>query len=282
MKIPDVSSFVKKTIYDTKTSQFEKKLTDHDHDKYIATPEFNTLAAVFNARLAEGNLITKTDFDAKLSSHNRNMSNKSKHLPVANELKMLKTFDSSYFIGKRHFEEDGTQNYLVFQPMYRYFKRIAGVGNANYIYYWQSKGLSEETINSIKTPNHSITPNLDYYGTKTRVEFNGSCLKEDKITYTHGKIGNIYIVYELTGSQSEDNDPTVRNSLFGAVSLTKNADIDKYQYSRYGIGFDRRGSSSYPGTGLGRNVIIFGVNMSSSTKIDNRKKGIWVRVQHKD
>ena len=83
MKIPDVSSFVKKTIYDTKTSQFEKKLTDHDHGKYIATPEFNTLAAVFNARLAQGNLITKTDFDAKLSSHNRNMSNKSKHLPVA-------------------------------------------------------------------------------------------------------------------------------------------------------------------------------------------------------
>ena len=92
-------------------------------------------------------------------------------------MKKLKTFDSSYFIGKSHFEEDGTQNYLVFQPMYRYFKRIAGVGNGNYIYYWQSKGLSDEKINSIKTSNHSITPNLDYYSTKTRVELNGSCLK---------------------------------------------------------------------------------------------------------
>ena len=157
-------------------------------------------------------------------------------------MKKLKTFDSSFFIGKSHFEKDGTQNYLVFQPMYRYFKRIAGVGNGNYIYYWQSKGLSDEKINSIKTPNHSITPNLDYYGTKTRVEFNGSCLKQDKIMYIHGKIVNIYIVYELTASNSDDNDPTIKNSLFAAVTLTKNADIDKYRYSSYGIGFDRRGS----------------------------------------
>ena len=63
---------------------------------------------------------------------------------------------------------------------------------------------------------------------------------------------------------------------FGAVSLTKNADINKYKYSGYGIGFDRHGSFSFPGTGLGRNVIIFGVDMSSSTKIDNRKKDILV------
>ena len=94
-------------------------------------------ASVFNARLAQANLITKTDFDAKLSSLNRKItSNKSKHLLVENELKKLKTFDSSYFVGKSHFEEDGTQYYLVFQPMYRYFKRIAGVGNGSYIYYW--------------------------------------------------------------------------------------------------------------------------------------------------
>ena len=47
-------------------------------------------------------------------------SNKSKHLLVENKLKKLKTFDSSYFIGKSHFEEDDAQNYLVFQPMHRY------------------------------------------------------------------------------------------------------------------------------------------------------------------
>ena len=57
------------------------------------------------------------------------------HLLVENELKKLKIFDSSYFIGKSYFEEDGIQNCLVFLPMYRYFKRIAGVGNSSYIYY---------------------------------------------------------------------------------------------------------------------------------------------------
>ena len=86
----------------------------------------NKLASdVFNARLAQANLITKTYFDAKLSSLNRKITqNKSKLLLVENILNKLKNFDSSYFIRKSHFGEYGTQNYLVFQPMYRYFKVI--------------------------------------------------------------------------------------------------------------------------------------------------------------
>ena len=76
----------------------------------------------FNAKLAQENLITKTDFDVKLSILNRKViANKTKHLLVKNELKKLKTFDLSYFRGKSHFEEDGTQNYLVFQPIYKHF-----------------------------------------------------------------------------------------------------------------------------------------------------------------
>ena len=68
--------------------------------------------------ISRANLIIKTDFDAKLSSLNRkSTANKSKHLLVENELNKLKTFDSIYFIDKSHFEEDGTQNYLVFQPL---------------------------------------------------------------------------------------------------------------------------------------------------------------------
>ena len=70
--------------------------------------------------------------------------------------------------------------------------------------------------------------------------------------------------------------PTLENCLFGAVTLTKNPDIGRYKYSGCGIGFDRHGSFSFPGTGLGRNVIILGVDMSSSTKIDNRKKYILI------
>ena len=70
---------------------------------------------------------------------------------------------------------------------------------------------------------------------------------------------------------SSINYPTLENCLFGFVKLTKNADIDKYRYSGYGIGFDRNTSFSF-GNEICKNVIIFGVDMSSSTKIDNRKK----------
>ena len=80
--------------------------------------------------------------------------------------------------------------------MYRDFKQIAGVGNGSYIYYWQSKGLSGGRLNSISESNYKVTPNLNYYGTKSRVEFYGSCLKQDKATFNHGKVVNIYTVYK--------------------------------------------------------------------------------------
>ena len=104
---------------------------------------FDKLAVdVFNARTAQANLVTKADFDAKLSSLNRKItSNKTKHVLVENELNKLKIFDSSYFIGKSHFEEGGVQNYLVFQPLNKYFKVIA---RTSYVSSWQSKGLSGE------------------------------------------------------------------------------------------------------------------------------------------
>ena len=71
---------------------------------------------------------------------------------------------------------------------------------------------------------------------------------------------------------THSDDPTLKNGLFGAVTLTKNADIDKYGYSGYGIGFDRRPSFTFPDGGFGQNVLFFGVDMSSSTHIDNPKK----------
>ena len=103
----------------------------------------------------------------------------------------LKTFDSSYFIGKSHSEEDGTQNYLVFQPINKYFKVIT---NTDYDSSWKSKGLPAESIKPPATSDNSLTPKLNYYGTKTRVKFNGSCLQQSNISYTYSTIVNIYIV----------------------------------------------------------------------------------------
>ena len=137
--------------------------------------------------------------------------------------------------------------------------------------------MSDERINSIKTSDYGITPYLSYYDTnKIRVKFHWVCLKQDRASVLHERMVNVYIVYEISKNINISDYPTLENCLFGAVKLTKNADIDKYGYSGYEIGFDRTGSFSFPGTGLGRNVIIFWVDMSSSTKIDNSKRYVLI------
>ena len=106
---------------------------------------------------------------------------------------------------------DGSQAYLIFQPLHRYVKIIA---NTKYISEWKSKGLSDESIKPPPTSDNSLTPLIDYYGYNIRVKFNGSILRQPKVSYTHEKTVNIYIVYELAGSSSHSDDPTLKNSLF--------------------------------------------------------------------
>ena len=101
---------------------------------------------------------------------------------------------------------DGTQAYLIFQPVCKYFKFISGT---NYISSWKSKGLSDESIKSPTTSDNSLTPWMVYYDYNITVKFNGSILRQPKVTYTHKKIINIYIVYQLNTSSSNDDDPTL-------------------------------------------------------------------------
>ena len=177
------------------------------------------------------------------------------------------------FIGKNYFGEDGAQNYLAFQPLFRYLK----VNNTNIVLSWKSKGLFDNTIKLPGTSDNSLTPTINYYlPNKIRVKFTGSCLKQEKVIFNHGKVVNVYTVYELGASSSSDSDPTIKNCLFGAVTLTKNAEIDKYRYSGYGIGFDRGSSFSFPGGGFGQNIIVFGGDMNSSIHVDNKGKDILI------
>ena len=114
------------------------------------------------------------------------------------------------------------------------------------IVFYIFKGLPDENITSPSTPHNFLNFSLNYFGTKRRVRFNGSCLKEDKITYTHGKIVKIYIVYKINkNDNTTSSDPTLENCLFGAVSWTKNSNINKCKYSGYRIGFDSCGSFSF-------------------------------------
>ena len=122
-------------------------------------------------------------------------------------------------MGKNYFDEDGTQNYLVIQPVIRYFKINTINNTPNYVLTWQSKGLSTEVIKPTSTFDNSLKPTLSYYlASRIRVKFSGSCLKQDKITFTHGKVVNIYIVCELGASSSSNSDPTMKNGFIGAVT----------------------------------------------------------------
>ena len=92
MKFLTLIVWLKKQILTQKLVNLKIKLTDHKHGKYITTPEFNEITAeIFAARLAQVNLITKTDFDAKMSSLNKGITlNKTRQLLVENELKKIK------------------------------------------------------------------------------------------------------------------------------------------------------------------------------------------------
>ena len=143
----DINALIKKSDYDTKIAEIEKKFV-----RYTG----------FGSKLAQANVITKRNFDAKIIELEKN-------------IKKLQTFDSGYFRGKSYFDEDGKQNYLVFLPIFRYFRLIT---NKKYISSWKSKGLSDEAITPYATSDESLTPWIDHYGTKIRLTFNKSCLKQ--------------------------------------------------------------------------------------------------------
>ena len=179
-KIPDVSSLVRKTNFNAKVAEIEGKIPD-----VTGFATNSVLTAVENKMPDVTSLVTKTDFDTELKKIcDRVNSNKSKHLLVENELKKLEKSDAVYFRGKNYFDgNDGKQNYLVFQHVKRYLetanKRIKS---------WRSKGLSDEKISSVIGYEY---PNLRYHNSKINIKFDGSVLKQNKITRSGSIVGTI-------------------------------------------------------------------------------------------
>ena len=101
--------------------------------------------------------------------------------------------------------------------MRKYFKLNSVADAADYVLSSQSKGLSDESIKPPTATNRIITPELNYYGSKTKTKFTGSCFKQSNHIFTHKEVVNICIVYELAASSSHTSDPTIKNCLFGAV-----------------------------------------------------------------
>ena len=214
-------------------------------------------------------MLKKTDYNTRIAVIDTKLSNlDGKITKNKNELTKNTNNIILSFIGNIIFDGgDGSQSYLIFQPVYRCFKTVT---NTNYISSWKSKGLSDESIKLPTTSDNSPIPALSYYDYNIKVKFTGSCLKQSKL-------------HILIKSSSHSNYPTLKNCLFGVVTLTKNAVIDKYGYLGYGIGFDRRSSFSFLGGGFGQNVLIFGADMRSSAHIDNKKRyiGSWKRTNRR-
>ena len=98
--------------------------------------------------------------------------------------------DAAYFRGKNYFEEDGTQNYLVFRPIYKYFEKAGDKVSS-----WKSKGLSDEKIILTVTSTDKSATKTVYDNSRIKVRFNGDLLRQNHVTYNHVPIVNIYIVY---------------------------------------------------------------------------------------
>ena len=121
--------------------------------------------------------------------------------------------------------------------MYKCFKKT---GNTGDISEQKFNELSDEIIKPSTISNNSLAPLLYYVGAKV-LTFNGIYLKQDEVTFNNGTKVNICIVYELSPILN-NFEFALENCFFEAIKLTKNADIDKYKHSGYGIRFDAKGS----------------------------------------
>ena len=172
------------------------------------------------------NLVKNSNLNTKLAT----LATKAELKADEDEIVKFQGFDLIYFRCKVHFENDGAQKNLVFQPAYKYFKTVT---DGNKITVWKSKGLSDEFIkSSVQSSIHiSLALASRYINSKLQIRVDGSCLKLDKITFTHKKVVNIFIAYEIDLWLFSVYYFALGNSLFGAVKLATNSDPDKYSYS---------------------------------------------------
>ena len=139
--------------------------------------------------------------------------------------------------------------------------------------------MSEESIENTTKSDSNFAPTFVDHHLLPDMNFNGQCLIKNNISILK-KVINLYISYTL-GPQLRNlnTDFTLGNCLFGYVKLTKNADLDKHKHTGYGIGFDSRSEFLFTDGSYGKNVIIFGADMSSSVHVHNKGKDILILGQ---
>ena len=188
---------------------------------------------------------------------------------------------ASYFRGKKYFDgRDGAQNSLVFKVGEKYFKNNFG-SNSSKIKIWKSNGLFSQSLDLSGTVGTANDIKMSKPITPAYVMFNPkeSFFEQKKENIIKsGSIVNTYIVYSLA-QKTINSDNVLKNCLFGATKVTKPGDTtnaDKYIYSDYGLGFDRTIQFTHPQGAMARNIIIFGVNSSSSVHATNKTQNILI------
>ena len=121
--------------------------------------------------------------------------------------------------------------------------------------------MSEKNIENVTKSDSNFAPIFIDLNLLPDTNFNGHCLAKINISIPK-KVINLYISSKLNSQlRNLNTDFTLNNCLLGSVKLTKNADIDKYKYSGYSIGFDSRSEFLFTDGSYGKNVIIFGADM---------------------
>ena len=150
----------------------------------------------------------------------------------------------------------------------KYFHATTGICS------WKSDGMSEESIENVTKSDSNFAPTFVDHHSLLNINFNGQYLIRNNICI-HRKVINLYISYILgLHLRNTKTDFTLNNCLFGSVKLAKNTDPDKSKDNGYGIEFDSHSECSFTDGKIGRNTIIFGVNMSLSVDVDNKGKDI--------
>ena len=156
-KILNVSDLIKKTDYNTNISDIETiYFTGSDCNKFTVE--------TIDAKIKVNRLVDKSDISRFIGNSDLDkkkiatLATKAELESEQDKITRLQSFDSSCFRGKSYFKSDGTQNYLVFQPVYSYFKKFA---NSNHISAWKEKGVCDESFEPLTTSNNSLAPGLN-------------------------------------------------------------------------------------------------------------------------
>ena len=174
--------------------------------------------------------------------------------------------------GAKHFSLGIFQNYLVFVPAKKYIKYFSGTTRIDS---WKSNGMSVQNIKNVTKADILFPPTFFEHHLLQDINFNGRWLINN--ISIHKKVINPYISYTLTPWFRNLNTCfTLNNCLLGSVKLTKNADPDKCKHKNYEIGFDYSSEFLFADGSMGRNVIIFGADMSSYVHVNNKNKDILI------